>query len=161
MPKRTSGLVRVVFELEPGQWHGTSTERLWAERVGSGRYRLDNSPFFAFGVSYNDVVFAEDRDGQLFFTGVSTAGGHSTYRLKLAVKRTSANFNRHWQPLQRLGCSYEEGEVLSVDVPVSADIYAAYQLLATGRSGGVWELEEGHCGHPLRGSRGDPTEGST
>jgi hypothetical protein len=47
------------------------------------------------------------------------------------------------------GCSYEEGVVLSVDVPPSVDIYAVYDLLEAGEIAGVWAFEEGHCGHPL------------
>jgi hypothetical protein len=37
------------------------------EAIGGSRYRLRNSPFFAFGVSVEDIVHAEERDGALFF----------------------------------------------------------------------------------------------
>jgi len=54
---------------------------------------------------------------------------------------------------QALGCSYEQatGHYLSVDIPPKVDIYQAYGLFQAGESAGAWELEEGHCGHPLRG----------
>lgn len=55
-----------------------------------------------------------------------------------------------WSPLEALGCSYEEGPVLAVDVPRCADIHAVYELLEAGASRNVWDFEEGHCGHPLR-----------
>ena len=46
-------------------------ETLWADRVGPDRYRLDNSPFWAYGVSWRDVVEAHmDEGGQLAFTRV-------------------------------------------------------------------------------------------
>ena len=111
MPRSDQGLVRIVFELDPDAWHGSATERLWAEPLGSGRYRLRNTPFFAFDVSFEDIVFGEDRDGQTFFAGVSIRGGHSTYRLRLLTARDGSVFPKYWDPIQRLGCSYEEGEV--------------------------------------------------
>jgi hypothetical protein len=33
-------------------------ETLWATTLGEDRYRLDNSPFFAYGVSWLDVIEA-------------------------------------------------------------------------------------------------------
>lgn len=155
------GLLRIVFELDSSAWHGNATERLWAEPVGEGRFRLRNSPFFAFGVSNEDVVFGEDRGGQLCFAGVSIRGGHSTYRLKLGGQgRGTPTFQEYWTPLEKLGCSYEEGPVLSVDVPPSADIYAVYGLLEAAEAAGVWVFDEGHCGHPLQGESGGTTGGS-
>ena len=142
-----SDLVRVLFHLEAGQ--ESATERLWAESIGGGRYRLRNSPFFAFGVSAGDVVFAKDIEGETTFAGVSIYGGHSTYRLKV-VPGGDAEFRLYWTALQQAGCSYEQGQVLAVDVPTGADIYEIYAQLEAGEAAGVWEFEEGHCGHPLR-----------
>ena len=149
MNKSTSGLVRILFELDPDAWHGSATERLWAEPVAGGRFRLRNTPFFAFGVSAEDVVFGDDRAGQLTFAGVSLRGGHSTYRIKPDRSQLS-QFETYWAPLQALGCSYEQGQVLAVNVPPRADIYEVYELLEAGSLAKVWEFEEGHCGHPLR-----------
>lgn len=148
-------LVRIVFELDASAWHGNATERLWAKPVGDGRFRLRNSPFFAFGVSNEDVVFGEVRGGQIYFAGVSIRGGHSTYRLKLAGHgRETPAFLKYWKPLESLGCSYEEGPVLSVDVPASTDIYAVYERLEAGVAACAWDFEEGHCGHPLQDDAG-------
>jgi hypothetical protein len=138
-----------MFVLDPGAWHGTATERLWAEPLGGRRYRLRNTPFFAFGVSTEDIVFANEKDGQLVFAGVSIASGHSSYRLRLNVPRTDPAFAEAWAPLEALGCTYEEGEVLAVDVPPRVNIHEAYRLLTDGESKGLWEFDEGHCGHPL------------
>ena len=110
-----------------------------------------NCPFYAFGVSAEDVVLAESEDGQLYFQRVVLRGGHSTYRLWLAKKDVTApSFVNAWTPLQALGCSWEQGPVLAVDVPPSADIHRVYSLLEAGETAGIWDFEEGHCGHPLR-----------
>ncbi len=53
-------LRKLFFRLEENAWHGSATESLWAEPVQAGRYRLRNSPFYAFGVSAEDVVFTQD-----------------------------------------------------------------------------------------------------
>lgn len=154
MMQRNS-LVKVMFELEGDAWHGYSTETLWAEPLPGDRYRLRNSPFFAFGVSVDDVIFAREEDNILKFNGVSMAGGHSTYRI-LKNKQAAELFDKYWTPIRSLGCSYEEGQVLAerkhvlaMDVPPEVDIYRVYELLEQGEAAGAWEFEEGHCGHNI------------
>ena len=52
------GFVKVRFLLEPDEdgWPPCDVEDIWGEEIGPGLVRLDNSPFFAYGVSYNDIV---------------------------------------------------------------------------------------------------------
>ena len=152
MRERTNELVKVLFDLGSNAWHGNATETVWAENVTQNRFRLRNVPFYAFGVSNEDVVFAE-KDGHAFvFTGVSIRAGHSTYRIILNETTQGWDFDNAWRPLEELGCIYEEGPgaLKAVDVPSSVDIAQVYQLLEAGESDGVWDFEEGHCGHPVR-----------
>lgn len=144
-------LVKVRFQLEPGAWHGSATETLWAERVDDRRLRLRNVPFYAFGVSTEDVVFARPVDGMFEFEGISIRGGHSTYRIIIGSKTEVSRLEEWWARLAELGCTYEQGagELRAVDVPPSADVRAAYSVLEQGERAGVWGFEEGHCGHPL------------
>ena len=145
-----SGLVRILFRLDTASWHTNATERLWAQPVGNDRYRLRNVPFFAYGVSNEDIVFGENADGQLTFSGVSIRGGHSTYRIRMLPSHGEVDFQQYWKPLDALGCTYERGDgVIAVDIPPLTDIYAAYRLLEAGVSSAVWDFEEGDCGHPL------------
>lgn len=145
-----ANLVRLAFPLQPDTWHGNATERLWAEPLGTDQYRIRNSPFYAFGVSNEDIVLGMEADGQLLFRSVVRRSGHSTYRLRVQLRDlTATSFVQAWTPLQILGCSYEEGPILAVDVPPAADIYAVYDLLQDGEAAGVWDFEEGHCGHSL------------
>lgn len=144
-------LVKVLFQLEPDAWHGSATETLWAERVDQRRFRLRNVPFFAFGVSVEDVVFARDAEGLLEFDGVSIRGGHSTYRIITKATASPESVKQRWQELEQLGCTFEQGpgRLKAIDVPPRADIYKVYPLLEQGEHEGVWEFEEGHCGHVL------------
>lgn len=153
MMAKAKELIKIVFILEAEAWHGYATETVWAEEIGGGRYRLRNAPFYAFGVSAEDVVFTKsDSEGRLIFAGVSLHGGHSTYRIIWLQPHDEVTFRNFWEPLEVLGCTYEQAYdyLLAVDVPPKADIYNVYQLLERGEAAGIWHFEEGHCGHTLR-----------
>lgn len=103
------------------------------------------------------VFVVVDGDGQFVFDGVSIRGGHSTCRIALQIPTESDAFHKQWNPLEKIGCSYEgmNGRILAIDVPPSADIYNVFALLEAGEVAGAWAFEEGHCGHAL--SRSDAT----
>jgi hypothetical protein len=147
----TPGLAKVTFHLEPGSWHGSATETVWAEPVAPGQYRLRNVPFYAFDVSYDDVVGTREETGRLIFGSVLRRGGHSTYRL-LLKEPLRDQLESFWKPLADCGCTYEEGHrpLLAVDVPADADIFEVYRRLEAGEVAGVWSFEEGHCGHQVK-----------
>jgi len=144
-------LVKVVFRLEPGAWHGSGTETLWAERLGGRRFRLRNVPFFVFGVGVDDVIFAREAGDVLEFESVSIHAGHSTYRIIAGATIDPEQMSSKWQELEALGCTYEQGpgRMRSVDVPPQADIHQVYALLEAGEREGTWDFEEGHCGHAV------------
>ena len=55
---------------------------MWAEPLGEDRYRLRNSPFYARGFSFLDVVIAERQtDGFPVVRRPLVRSGHSTYQL--------------------------------------------------------------------------------
>ncbi|OIQ25629.1 MAG: hypothetical protein BM562_16980 [Alphaproteobacteria bacterium MedPE-SWcel] len=143
---------KVIFDLGSDTWHGYSTESLWATDLGSGVYQLQNSPFFAKGISFRDAVMTSLVEGQVNVVGLGPRSGHSTYRiLVLQDKHDPRLFAKQWEPIERLGCSYEHRDfgyqLYAVDVPKSVDIEIAYAFLERGEQKGAWEFEEGHCGH--------------
>lgn len=144
----------MIFSLGEDQWHGYETEALWAEQVTEDRYRLRNTPFYVRGVSFEDIVFVQRRDNSLWYVGTSLASGHSTYRVIFEKAKSERRFVEYWEPLQKLGCSYESAEyeqmrLLAIDVPPRVDIQSAYELLSRGEHDRIWEFEEGHCGHQV------------
>lgn len=155
MKQQKEKLTKVFFDLDPDDWHGYSTESLWAEKVGSDRFRLRNTPFFARGVSAEDIVIAKPKDGNLFFETKSISAGHSTYRIIVNEQVSDSELEAYWTPLAKLGCTYESAELklrlLAVDVPQSANIYEVYALLEKGQKSDIWSFEEGDCGHKLNG----------
>jgi hypothetical protein len=156
-------LVKILFHLDPTDWHGTLRESLWAEPVAGATpgavYTLRNTPFYARGVSLMDIVrVTPGKDGAaLEFAGVVDRSGHSTYML--LVPPISAEFDNYWARLQALGCTFEsasqrtslgERMLYAVDVPASSDIYAVYEVLEEGERQNIWLFQEGHVGHKLK-----------
>lgn len=163
-----SKLQKIRIHISPGQWHGRPSETLWAEPVeetgSSATFRLRNSPFFAEGVSFLDMVSAQpDRYGDgLEFAGVIERSGHSTYLI--LVPADSADFEESWKVLEDLGCSYESKTLATkggkkmlyaVDVPREANLDAVYEILSDGERNGVWTFQESHVGHKLHKLKGE------
>jgi Domain of unknown function (DUF4265) len=156
-PNTPSPLVKVLFWLEDDAWHGYTTETVWAEHAEDNHFRLRNVPFHVFGVSVEDIVSADLTDQGLIFTNVLFHAGHSTYRIITNETTTEEQLAEYWAPLENLGCTYEQGmgRLRAIDVPPEADIAAIYALLENGEIDGIWEFEEGHCGHLLRQGTND------
>jgi hypothetical protein len=147
--------VKVRFHVDPNDQRGVKTESLWAEKVGSGRFRILNSPFFLFGISADDVVEAKETDGGLMFQRVDSRGGHSTYRIFLQGGRTikDADFRTYWGPISKLGATFENADdhFVAVDIPPGRDVAAIYELLDRGEQDGIWAFEEVHyAGQPTQ-----------
>jgi hypothetical protein len=56
--KQTEHFVKVKFVESDDE--GDDVETLWAVALGNNLFRLDNSPFYAYGVSWQDVVEATE-----------------------------------------------------------------------------------------------------
>jgi hypothetical protein len=155
MPSTDGGLVKVSFPLDPQEWEGIEAENMWAQPVENGKYRIQNIPFYAYGVSAEDIVNTTLIQGVLTFASVARRGGHSTYRILLSdgIYLQEGTVMNLWGQMQALGCTYEgaNSKWLAVDVPPSAEIYKVYSLLEQGEEAGVWSFDEGHCGHPVLG----------
>lgn len=150
---KTLPLIKVMFALGRDQWHGYETESVWAEKISPDRCRIRNTPFFVKGVSFEDVVFIKHANDEFWFESVSISGGHSTYRIIVDSNLPVETFDKYWSPLEKLGCTYESMELskrlLAIDVPQKTNIYDVYSRLEEGELDGVWDFEEGHCGHML------------
>ena len=152
-PEDDTRLVKVHFELEPSEWHGSATETLWAELEEDGSLRIRNTPFHVRDVSFYDIVEGtEASDGMYQFDRVRVRSGHSTYRIIWSEVLGFERFLKAWKPLEKIGCTFEQGygTLVAVDVSPETDVYEAYAIMEKGETDGAWGFEEGHCGHPLR-----------
>lgn len=112
---------------------GENVETLWAERVGPDLYRLDNSPFWAYGVSWLDVVEAHtDADGQLVMSRVAEKSGHRTVRVIFdRGADQSPQARAVLDGVVALGASYEgmNPRYVAIDIPPEADLMAVARYL--------------------------------
>jgi hypothetical protein len=138
-------LVYVGFAVEN---NGTKfIENMHAKHIFENVYELQNSPFYAYGVSYKDKVYADNVDGKLNFRLVAQKSRHSTYRVKLPEGESHEYFEARWEGLKNLGCTYEGSaqsrcRLYSIDIPPKADVNEVYKLLQREEDAGSWTFEE-------------------
>ncbi len=86
-------------------------EFAWADKVGDNLYQLKNFPFFAYGVSYDDIVEAlprYDDDPYPYLTKVVTKSGHRTLRVIFDEESgKDTETTTHLDELARMNCGYE------------------------------------------------------
>jgi hypothetical protein len=123
-----------------------NVETPWAERVPDSinQLRLDNSPFFAYRVSANDIIEGEEvAPGFYRFVRVVRRSGNRTVRLMFGEKKADTPEGELvLNAIVRMGCTYEGAfrKLLSITVPpdVALEAVAAY-LTATGLD---WEYAD-------------------
>ena len=123
-------MTKVAFTDEHGD-----VETLWAFDLGDGRYKLDSTPWYQYGVSYQDVVSASSRDGQLHFERVLAKSGYRTLRVRSDERVPQTLLDS----LVALGCTYEGANptFIAIDVPPNVELTTAVDSLMA--SGIEWE----------------------
>ena len=139
--------VKVAFRVNGGA--DLLMESLYALPVGVDMFCLDNSPFYAYGVSFADIVYAPISDGTATFLKVVEHRGHSTYRVRLPVGQDHKGFLDRWSELAALGCTFEGSgrsarRLYSIDIAPTVDLNSVYKVLSSGEANGWWEFEEAH-----------------
>ena len=123
------------------------TESVWAEGNGSGNFRIDNIPFFTYGISHNDIVSAKlNEENLLFFQKIIKRGGHSTLRLFFKSKLSEQEKQFEMDKLNKRGAVVERAteSLFAIDVPLNANLHSVKSLLQEGERRGIWEYEEGY-----------------
>lgn len=143
---------KIGFKLErdedgypPADW-----EWLWASRVGEGTFKIDNIPFFAKGVSCDDIVTAEQTAKGLIFRGLHRPSGHSTVRVVVYQEdREEGQVNTIVQDirqsLQNLGCATELSHIpnlIAVDIPPNVNYESISAFLSEKEEEELLEYEE-------------------
>ena len=111
-----------------------NVETLWATPLGEDRYQLDNSPFYAYSVSWRDIVYAPFDPQEQFptFQRVLSKSGHRTIRIifERATEGNSASEDVLEQ-LVTLGCSYEGATetYVCVDIPPGVELENVRQFM--------------------------------
>src|SRR5512138_3842200 len=113
-------LVRIRVPLDAGGGAGPADDWLWAEPLGSDRFRIESCPFFAYGVSRDDIVRAEGEGGPIL-DDVLEKSGHRTLRFALdpSVALDAPPVQQLLQRVADAGCTYElmRPRFVAIDVP--------------------------------------------
>ena len=111
-------------------------ETLWADNLGGGRFRLDNTPWYAYEGYWQDIIEATaDADGQLQFQRVVEKSGNRTIRI--AAEKP---FSDEWLiQVTQLGCSFEGAnrKYIGINIPPGVDLQAIVAFLTA--EGIRWE----------------------
>jgi hypothetical protein len=121
-------------------------ETPWAERQpdAANRFRLDNSPFYAYRVSADDIIEGEEIAPGLYrFVRVIRRSGNRTVRLMFGDRNADTTEGQLvLDEIIRLGCTYEGAfsKLMSITVPpeVALETVAEY-LISTGLE---WEYAD-------------------
>nr|WP_160250268.1 DUF4265 domain-containing protein [Mixta theicola] len=106
-----------------------STESLWAEKLTSGNYRIQNIPFYSKDVSFNDVISVKKgQDGECLFHKIVRYSGNSTLRVIFFEKEV---IEKVINKLVRLGCSWESmnDTFYSINVPHDSNLNKVIKYL--------------------------------
>lgn len=115
---------KVLFRV-PDDEGGTMVETIWAVPLGEERFVLENSPFFAYGVSWQDTILApfDEREGMHAFQRVLKKSGNRTIRVIFDPPVSPGNASDEvLQGLVGLGCSYEGANPTYVSINIPPDI---------------------------------------
>jgi len=149
-PQSAAELAKIRLVLEPGAPYATET--IWARALGDGLFVLDNVPFFAYGLSLGDKVYARPTSESILeYSDVAERGGHSTYRVVLSDSVAGTRAEAYWQELQALGCDREiaTSRLWAFDLAPGVDIHRVYRVLEKAEAEGTWTFEEAHVGHDV------------
>lgn len=123
----TDGLTKVSVAL-PGHWAGFEAESFWAKHLGGDLYRLENVPFYAYGLNYLDVVraIAENPDTGPEVKEVVEQSGHRTMRVLFFNRLPEPEQTPHLDPLLQLGVTIERANniMLALDIPPGIELNA-------------------------------------
>lgn len=129
-------LVKVYVDLR-GHWAGVGGESLWAKPVGPARYQLENSPFYAYGLNYLDVVKAEAEEPgrKPRVLEVVERSGHATLRAMFLEEPGKADREAFVESMIGCGATLEwlDARYVAVDVGPEIDrsaVRSELELLA-------------------------------
>jgi hypothetical protein len=142
---------KISFELEPDAdgYPPDRWESLWASEEEGGLYRMDNIPFYAKGISSEDVVTALTNEGRLQFERLVRPSGNSVVRLYVS---DVSDMQATRDTFRELGCESElhsNPKFVAVEIPKAVTAYPVDELLEAGAKSGRWEYEWGVLRHPI------------
>ena len=124
---------KVLFRV-PNEDGSAEVETLWATHLGDDKYKLDNSPFYAYGVSWEDVVlapFSEEEQLPTFLKVVAKSGNRTIRVIFDPPVEDGNQADQILKGLVGLGCDYEGAnkKYLSVNIPPNINLESVRNYL--------------------------------
>ena len=116
------------------------SEGLWASPVGEGRYRLENTPWFAQNVATHDLVDAVEHEGARWVMQTAQWSGHLT--VHVAHSDPAAVLDAFADLEVRGESAAPAYPIAALDIPPDADFRAILGRLRAGKSDGTWDYQE-------------------
>lgn len=142
---------KVVFRLAQDEfgYPPTDAEIVWTHKLPNGNYRVDNIPFYIRGISSEDEIAADKKDGVVFFRELINPSGNSTFRLLLSDPAKSDQIRGD---LGRLGCLVEFHKnvaLLAVEIPGGVPIEPFLEYVMYAQERDELDIEEGALRHTI------------
>ncbi|MDX2709908.1 DUF4265 domain-containing protein [Streptomyces sp. PA03-6a] len=141
--------VKVHFRLEiEDHWPPAGVGSLWAIDRGDGKAELANTPFFIRGVALGDIVETSvDDEGVRWAGKVVQPSDNCTIRLIVLRDSGSAAAGQSvldvFHELGADGEGIEQFRMVSLDIPLEANLGRIKRLLQHGVDQEWWHVEEG------------------
>jgi hypothetical protein len=143
MPNEENALTKVHVDL-PNHW-ATGGESLWALPLGNNLYEIRNTPFYAYGLSWGDIVRAHSDDPELKpeVREVVASSGNKTLRVFLNRKLGQEEQDSILSSLQHLDISWERADdyYVAIDVHPESNYQAVCDRLMDLEREGTLEYE--------------------
>lgn len=131
MDTEEESLTKVYIDL-PHHW-ATSGESMWALPLGADLYEIRNTPFYAYGINWGDIVRADNNDPTLKpeVREVVAPSGNKTLRVFLNKELGQAEQDAVLSSLQYLDISWERANdhYVAIDVHPESDYQAVCDKL--------------------------------
>lgn len=131
MDTEEESLTKVYIDL-PHHW-ATSGESMWALPLGGDLYEIRNTPFYAYGINWGDIVRADNNDPTLKpeVREVVAPSGNKTLRVFLNKELGQAEQDAVLSSLQYLDISWERANdhYVAIDVHPESDYQAVCDKL--------------------------------
>ncbi|MBL1142416.1 MAG: DUF4265 domain-containing protein [Proteobacteria bacterium] len=143
----------------PNHW-AIGGESLWATPLGNNLYRIENIPFFAYGLNFQDIVLAtpDSEDLKPEIRKVITPGEHRTYRIIFNKEVDRQKQEVLLNSLKQYKTTYERanGTNVAVDIEPTGDHIAVYDQLENYEESELLSFET--CEARIEGSFDDAPE---
>ena len=137
--------------------HSVGGESMWARHLGGDRYRIENVPFYAYGLNFHDVVEAREASLDLkpSVIRVLERSGHDTLRVIFEEDVPEGDHGRYLDDLAPLHVSFERCSTryYALDLEPEASVDQVRRRLDAWESESVLAYET--CEARVDGSFGD------